>query len=110
MTLQPTISDIAYQNLLQMQPLISSDSVIVVTNQPGILYWIQYVTNTDIIGFGSQLSPDLWQSYTHVFGIFYNGQLPSGNYTILFEGHVFTLVEFLPTPSAMQGVVIGIGG
>ncbi len=108
MALQPTISYAAYQDLLQMQPLISSDSVIVVTNQHGIYYWIQYVTNTDIVGFGSQLSPDLWQSYTHVYGIFFNGQFPSGNYTILFEGHVFTLVEYLPTPSAIQGVVIAV--
>ncbi len=94
MAIQPTISNVAYQDLIDMQAFISSDSVIVIPNQHGISYWIQYVENTDIISMSTQISSDLWESYTHVYGIFINGQLPSGNYSIIFEGNIFTLVEF----------------
>jgi hypothetical protein len=102
MMLHPTISVIEYQDLLQMQAFISPDSVIIIPNQPGIGYWIQFVENTDIIGMGQQLSPEIWQSYGQVYGIFRNGQLLSGNYSILFEGNVFTLVEFHPQPPTMS--------
>lgn len=102
MTLQPTISYVAYQDLVSMQEFITPDSVIVISNQPGIGYWIQYVEKTDIIGMGQQLSSDLWQTYSQVFGIFPKGQLPSGNFSIIFEGNVFVLVEYQPQTSTME--------
>ncbi|MFX1564939.1 MAG: hypothetical protein ACFFCH_02995 [Promethearchaeota archaeon] len=102
MSLQPTISFVAYQDLVNMRAFIGPNSVIVISNQQGIGYWIQYVENTDIVGLGQQLSADLWQSYSHVYGIFVQGQLPPGNYSILFEGNVYILVELYPKPSIIQ--------
>jgi hypothetical protein len=99
--LQPTISFMVYQDLVNMQIFIDPDSVIIIANHQGFGYWVQYVENTDIIGFGQQLSPDLWQSYPHVYGIFTRSQIPSGNFSILFEGNVYVLVEFHPLPNSM---------
>jgi hypothetical protein len=99
--LQPTISYVMYQDLVNMRVFIDPDSVIIISNQQGFGYWVQYVENTDIIGIGQQLSPDFWQSYSHVYGIFTRGHIPSANFSILFEGNVYVLVEFHPIPNSM---------
>jgi 4-amino-4-deoxy-L-arabinose transferase-like glycosyltransferase len=109
MALQPTISEAAYQNLVRIQSFVSADSVVVIPNQPGIHYWLEYVINADLIGMG-QLSPDLWQTYTHVYGIFFNGQIPSGNYIIIFQGPLYTLVEYQPPVNPIQWAMCYIGG
>jgi hypothetical protein len=99
-TVRPTISDAAYQDLTVMKDEIPANSVIVVPQQLGVHYWIQYAEDADVLGYGAQLSPSLWQTYAHVFGIFYRGQLPIGNYQTLLVGSVFVLVEFQTTNSS----------
>lgn len=92
-SIRPTISDAGYLDLVDMKNQIPSDSIIAVSDY-GIRYWVEYVDKVDIThGRIDELSPDLWQSYSHVLGLFFKNQVPRISFKTIFVGNVFILVE-----------------
>lgn len=84
----PTISPIEYRDLEEMKGLIPPDSIVVVPL--GFGYWVQYVIEVDV----GRPSPEIWQSYTHVFGVYRKGKLPNIPLKIIYVGKVLILAEF----------------
>jgi 4-amino-4-deoxy-L-arabinose transferase-like glycosyltransferase len=92
-SIRPTISDAGYLDLVDMKNQIPSDSIIAVSDY-GIRYWVEYVDEVDIThGRIDELSPDLWQSYSHVLGLFFKNQVPRIDFKTIFVGNVFILAE-----------------
>jgi len=85
--IHPTIGYAEYLDLVNMKSRIPPNSVVVVPLH-GMYYWVQYVDEVDV----GQPSAYLWQSYSHVLGLFPKGNLLPSNGT-LFIGNIFTLVE-----------------
>lgn len=88
----PTIDQRGYVELEAMKIVLPSDSVVVV--EPRFMYWAEYILECDI---AKRPSQDLWQSYTHVLGLFSKSRqppFPIGR--VLFEGEVFILFEMRP--------------
>ena len=88
--LGPTINQKGCSELETINNLIPSNSVIIV--EPRLMYWIEYMVNSDI---AKHPSPDLRQSYTNIFIIF---QLPPNrpmppHGTVVFEGEFLLLME-----------------
>ena len=76
-----------------MKDQIPPDSIIVVPRQHGVGYWNQYVEDVDILGMGEELSPDLWQSYSHVLGVFFKREVPHIAFKTISVGDDLILVE-----------------
>ena len=70
-----------------MKGLIPPDSIVVVPL--GFGYWVQYVIEVDV----GRPSPEIWQSYTHVFGVYRKGKLPNIPLKIIYVGKVLILAE-----------------
>jgi hypothetical protein len=89
----PIISEKGYAELEAMRDVLPSDAVVLV--EPRFMYWVEYILECDI---AKRRSPSLWQSYTHVLGLFSKAkQLPPFlRMKVLFEGEVFTLIEMRP--------------
>ncbi|MBS7633619.1 glycosyltransferase family 39 protein [Candidatus Bathyarchaeota archaeon] len=91
--IRPTISDAGYLDLVNIKNQIPSDSIIAVSDY-GIRYWVEYVDEVDTAqGRIDELSPDLWQSYSHALGLLFKNQVPRVPFKTIFVGNVFTLVE-----------------
>ena len=91
--IRPTIGYGVYLDLVNMKSHIPPNSVVVVPVH-GMYYWVQYVCEVDV----GQPSNDLWQSYSHVLGLFPKDNLPpSLSNRTLFVGKILVLVE-LPPP------------
>ena len=91
--IRPTISDAGYLDLVNMKNQIPSDSIIAVSDY-GIRYWVEYLDKVDIThGRIDELSPDLWQSYSHVLGLFFENQVPQIPLKTIFVGNVYILAE-----------------
>ena len=73
--INPSIPPRAYTDLVKMKSSISPDSAIVTIRGSGLGYWVEYVENVDVVGI-QELKSELWQSYSNVFGIFPNNQVP----------------------------------
>jgi len=85
----PTINERGYAELEMMKSVLPPDSVVVV--EPRFMYWAEYVLECDI---AKRPSSSLWQSYTHVLGLFSKAKRPpflGGK--VLFDGEFFLLVE-----------------
>lgn len=96
-SIRPTISDVGYLDLVNMKNQIPSDSIIAVSDY-GIRYWVEYVDEVDIThGRVDELSPELWQSYSHVLGLFFKNQVPRIPFKTIFVGNVFILAELQQT-------------
>ncbi|NIR14041.1 MAG: hypothetical protein GWN86_08830 [Desulfobacterales bacterium] len=92
-SIHPTISDAGYLDLVNMKDQIPSNSIVAVTDH-GIRYWIEYIDQVEVThGRINDLSPDLWQSYSHVLGLFSKGKIPPIPLKTLFVGNVFILTE-----------------
>ena len=92
-SIRPTISDAGYLDLVNMKNQIPSNSIIAVSDY-GIRYWVEYVDEVDIThGRIDELSPDLWQSYSHVLGLFFKNQVPQPPFKTIFVGNFFILAE-----------------
>jgi len=92
-SIRPTISDAGYLDLVNMKNQIPSDSIIAVSDY-GIRYWVEYIDKVDIThGRIDELSPDLWQSYLHVLGLFFENQVPQIPLKNIFVGNVYILAE-----------------
>jgi len=95
--IHPTISDAGYLDLVNMKDQIPSNSIITVSDY-GIYYWVAYVDEVDIThGRIDELSPDLWQSYSHVLGLFFKNQVPRIPVKTIFVGNVYILAELQQT-------------
>lgn len=91
--IRPTISDEGYLDLVNMKNQIPSNSIIAVSDY-GIRYWVEYVDEVDTThGRIDELSPELWQSYSHVLGLFFKNQVPRIPFKTIFVGNVYILVE-----------------
>ncbi len=90
--IRPTINDAGYVDLTNMKNQIPSNSIIAVSRQHGFGYWVEYVEDAEIIGV-NELSPELWQSYSHVLGVFFKREVPPIPFKTIFVGNVFILVE-----------------
>ena len=100
-SIRPTISDAGYLDLVNMKNQIPSDSIIAVSDY-GIRYWVEYVDEVDVTqGHIDELSPDLWQSYSHVLGLFFKNQVPRIPFKTIFVGNVYILVELQQSNSNM---------
>lgn len=88
--LGPVINEKGYSELEHISGLIPSDSVVI--SEPSIMYWVEYVIGSDI---SKRPSPDLWESYSNVFGLFRINPkfppLPHG--TVVYEGKVLRLMK-----------------
>lgn len=94
-SIRPTISDAGYLDLVNMKNQIPSDSIIAVSDY-GIRYWVEYVDKVDTthgIRRVDELSPNLWQSYSHVLGLFFKNQVPQIPFKTIFVGNVYMLAE-----------------
>jgi 4-amino-4-deoxy-L-arabinose transferase-like glycosyltransferase len=87
-SIRPTIGNTGFNDLVNMKSHIPTDSIIVVFEQ-GLYYWVQYVGEVDI----GRLSPDLWQSYSHVLGLSVKDRTPQIPFKTIFVGNIFKLVE-----------------
>jgi len=95
--IHPTISDAGYLDLVNMKNQIPSDSIIAVCDY-GIRYWVEYVDEVGIThGRIDELSPELWQSYSHVLGLFFKNQVLRVPFKTIFVGNVFILAELQHT-------------
>jgi 4-amino-4-deoxy-L-arabinose transferase-like glycosyltransferase len=90
--INPSVSNVGYLDLTDMKDRIDSDSVIVAPRGQGLGYWIEYVEDVDVLGI-DDLSLDLWQSYSHVLGVFPKNRIPSIPHQTIFVGRVYILVE-----------------
>jgi len=91
--IRPTISDAGYLDLVNMKNQIPSNSIIALSDY-GIRYWVEYVNEVDTThGRFDELSPDLWQSYSHVLGLFFKNQVPRIPLKTIFVGNIFILAE-----------------
>ena len=90
--IRPTINDTGYLDLTNMKNHIPSNSIIVVSKQHGFGYWVEYVEDAEIIGM-NELTPELWQTYSHVMGVFYKREVPPVPFKTIFVGDAFLLVE-----------------
>ncbi|MFQ6074127.1 MAG: glycosyltransferase family 39 protein [Candidatus Bathyarchaeia archaeon] len=85
----PIINEKGYRELKAMKDVLPSDSVVVV--EPRFMYWAEYILECDI---AKRPSPSLWQSYTHVLGLFSKAKQPPFPIArVLFNGEVFILIE-----------------
>jgi hypothetical protein len=96
--IKPSINSTQYVDLVNFQDHITSDSVVVAPQGAGLSYWIEYIENTDVFGI-PELSPELWQSYSDVFGIVPKNQIPVVPHQIVDVGQIYVLVEFEPPPN-----------
>ena len=88
----PTINAKGYGELEVMKTVLPSDLVVVV--EPRLMYWVEYIFECDI---ARHPSPSLWQSYTHVLGLFSKDKPPPFPIEkLLFNGEVFILIEMRP--------------
>ncbi len=87
-SIHPTINNAGYLDLVNMKSHIPPDAIIVVFEH-GMYYWIQYVVEVDI----GKLSPDLWQSYSHILALSLKGRAPPTAFKTIFVGNVLKLVE-----------------
>ena len=95
--INPTITYVEYLDLVNMKSHIPPDSIIAVPH--GMYYWVQYIDEVDV----GQLSPDLWQSYSHVLGLFFKGNVPPVPFNqTIFVGNILILVELQPPPKPLS--------
>jgi hypothetical protein len=89
----PIINEKGYAELEAMRNVLPSDSVVVV--EPRFMYWAEYILECDT---AKRPSPSLWQSYTHVLGLFSKTKQPPPFYIkkVLFDGNIFILIEMRP--------------
>lgn len=97
-TIKPSINNAGYLDLMEMKTSIPSDSAILGPRSHGLAYWIEYIEDVDIFGM-PDLSPELWQTYSRVLGIFPKNEVPQIPHQILVVGQVYVLVEIPPPPS-----------
>ena len=97
-TIRPTIAPAAYADLVEMKNSVPSGSAVLTIRGAGLGYWVEYVEEADVFGV-PELSPQLWQTYSTVLGIFPKGQVPMmiPNRTLV-VGDVYVLVEILERP------------
>ncbi|PVX27478.1 MAG: hypothetical protein CW716_02090 [Candidatus Bathyarchaeum sp.] len=96
--IRPSIPIDGYNDLVDMKDMVPSDSVILASRGAGLGYWVEYVEDVDILGV-HELSPQLWQTYSRVLGIFPKGQVPIMiPHKTLGAGSVYVLVEILQRP------------
>lgn len=90
--IRPTISNEGYLDLVDFKNRIGSDAVVVTTRGHGLGYWVEYAEDSPVVGV-PELSPELWQHYSQVFGIFVKGQIPFIPHRVIETGSVYVLVE-----------------
>jgi hypothetical protein len=95
---RPSIAPEGYVDLVDMKDMVPSDSAILTTRGAGLGYWVEYVEDVDVFGV-PELSPQLWQTYSKILGIFPKQQLPWIPHQTLLAGDVYVLVEFLQLPN-----------
>ncbi|MFP3985455.1 MAG: hypothetical protein ACLFU9_05770 [Candidatus Bathyarchaeia archaeon] len=96
-SIHPTISDAGYMDLVNMKNQIPSNSIIAIADH-GTRYWVEYIDQVDVTHERiHELSPDLWQSYSHVLALFSKGKIPPIPLKTLFVGNVFVLTEIQKT-------------
>lgn len=71
LNIHPTISPQGYLDLKEMKEKIPEDSVVVAFG--GVAYWVQFIDEVDV---SWRPSSNLWQSYSHVLGLFYKNRAP----------------------------------
>lgn len=98
--IRPTISEEGYLDLVEIKKYIPSNSTIAVYDY-GIRYWVEYVDEVDVIHENiNELPPELWQSYSHVLGIFFKEQVPQIPFKTIFVGNVYVLAELQQSNSS----------
>jgi len=91
--IRPTINEQGYLDLIKMKSIIPPNSIIAVYDY-GIRYWVEYVVEANVThGNINQLPPDLWESYSHVLGLFPKEHAPPASARTIFTGKVYVLVE-----------------
>jgi len=95
MFVRPTISYAGYLDLTEMRKRIPADSVVIAQGSLG--YWVEYISRVDV---ARKPSPSLWQSYSHVLGLFDRRRMPPFAKRIkpVYKGRALILVEFPPPP------------
>jgi len=95
MFVRPTISYAGYLDLTEMRKRIPADSVVIAQGSLG--YWVEYISRVDV---ARKPSPSLWQSYSHVLGLFDRRRmLPfAKRLKPVYKGRALILVEFPPPP------------
>ena len=96
--IRPSITPAGYLDLVEIKGSVPLDSVILAPRGAGLGYWVEYVENVEIL-VASELSPELWQSYSKVLGVFPKNQVPTIPHQILVVGKVYVLVEISQRPS-----------
>ena len=99
--INPSIRPDVYADLVGMQSSVPSDSVIVTIRGSGLGYWVEYVENVDVVDI-QELKGELWQSYSTVFGIFPNNQVPPIPHSTIYVGNIYSLVEFDQAPRSFS--------
>ncbi len=84
----PTITNAGYEELKSIRTVVPANSAVVV--EPRIMYWVEYVLECSIV---RRPSPDLWQSYASVLGLFPKNKSPIPPGQVLFEGDHFVLIR-----------------
>ena len=72
--------------------------MILTTRGAGLGYWVEYAEDVDVLGV-PELSPEVWQMYSKVLGIFPKGQVPLIPHRMLVDGNVYVLVEMILRPA-----------
>jgi len=90
--IRPTISDEGYSDLVDFKTRIGTDAVVVTSRGQGLGYWVEYIEDSPVVGI-PELSPELWDYYSNVFGIFVKGQIPFIPHSVIEAGSVYVLVE-----------------
>jgi len=92
MKISPTISNEGYLDLINMKNQIPADSIVLTEHD--IVYWVEYVCEVEVAKTSiKELSPELWESYSHILFIFSKDRIPPMTYKTIFVGKELLLAE-----------------
>jgi len=90
-SIHPAISDDGYLDLVNMKSQIPANSI--VFTEHGLHYWVKYVDEVEVVE-TTEISPELWKSYSHVLVIISKDKAPPQiSHEVIFVGKALLLAE-----------------